>query len=469
MTGHAAPTTALVLAASLLAAGCLAATPGGTAPAQADASCQPGPRNPDVDFGSAVTETHDHSDPSLHTSAHNLELLGHTPIWDPGTAPGLPGGYFELAIAGDWALVSNMGPQRGFSIVDISDPAAPRPVSAFHVTEASPAPPVGAGSHWDVSVFPGGDLAVLSAQALANPPTTDRPDQAGGGIYLVNITDKEDPTVESFTQVIEPDSLIPVGVHNANPFQVDGTWYVAATTANGWTYLYRVTGQAPDRDLGLVTRIDGIHDQAVQTHPITDETLLYTATSNGVLIWKIDDPADPELLSTIDVPAYHETIPSDVLVDGRHYTVTTTESAQGSATPFTLIDTTDPRAPEEAGQWILPGEPSSPGFYTFSGHNLDFEAGRLIIGHYHAGVWIVDVSTDQRVHDPQPIAMYEPHEDPLFIPRTSKGVDRPSVWRATLHNGTVWASDTNTGLYALEYTGPDSPLKCEGRTLTNIR
>jgi hypothetical protein len=464
----------IVAVAVVLGAGCLGAP----------ALPEPGPaagfeRGPDTprpafDFSTAIVQNHDHEDRSLHTAAFDMELVGFTDMISAARPGTLPGGYFELAIAGTWAFVSNMGPDRGFSIVDIADPARMRHVADFYTDEFMSGP-AGAGSYWDVSVFPDGDLVVLSAQALTSAPlTAERVSWQGGGMFLVDTSNKADPRLESFTAVADADALIKVGVHNANPFEVDGVWYVAATTANGKTYIYELVGERPSRTLNLVSTIIGMHDTAVQVHPILGRPILYTAT-NGVYTWDMSDPRNPVQLGFVAngeaLASYHETNPSDVLIDGRHYTVAGGESLEGNPTMFTILDTTDPETIEIVGTWRLPGNLQGPGaFYTFSGHNFDVDHGRLIIGHYHAGVWIVDISNETNARDPFPLGFYQPHEDAVYVPRTTKGVDNPSVWRATMHeDGFIYTTDTNSGLYALRYTGPPSPLAGAPTYPTNIR
>lgn len=414
---------------------------------------------PDFDFSTVVTQGHDHMDASLHDVAYGLEQVGFDDLVTPGV---VAGGYQELAMAGAWAFVSNVGPDRGFTVVDVSDPAAPKVTSHFFPSRALGLADAGAGTYWDVSVTEDGTLAILSAQAVANARQPGRADEVGGGVYLVNVSDKASPVLESFTPITDERALVAVGVHNANPFVADGRLHVAATTANGETRILEVVGEAPRRTLREVSRVAGMHDSAVQTHPLTNRTLLYTA-SGGIFIWDVTDPAHPTQTGFVPDDGtgrfYHETIPGNALVGGRHYTLATTES-MGPPTPFTLLDTTDPENPEIVGEWILPAtitEATTP--YQYSGHNVDFDRGWITIGHQHAGVWILDASTPERVRAPVPVAVFIPHEDAPAIPRGPEGPPRPMVWRATWHtDGLVWALDTNSGLYALRATIPPSPL-----------
>lgn len=427
---------------------------------------------PDFDFATAIQEVHDHADPALHTGAFGLRRVG----WDPlmsASQPGMPtGGHADLSVATDdagrtWAFVANFGPHRAVSIAETTDPTAPR-----HVSDYAPTTPVGltlpgGGSYWDVNAHPSSDLIIVSAQASAATdvyaPDLDR---VGGGLYLVNTQDKGNPYTESFKPVFDPDALIPVGIHNARFFDINGTDHVAATTANGDTILFRVEGEPGARTLAQVSRVTGTHDTTVQVHPFTGQVLLYGA-QGGVFITDISDPEDPELLASVpngpELSAYHLIVPSDVVIDGRHFTISGTETTTGTPPFITVLDTTDPTAPFIVSTWQTPFDTDVylPGPYRWATHNFDFDHGRIYLGHYHAGVWVIDVSSETNAIEPVTMAYYQPHELPLgAVPRTPTAADTPAVWTALRHtDGFVYASDANGGLYILTTTVEPSPLE----------
>jgi hypothetical protein len=468
--------TILLMTGGLLA-GCLGGDGGAAGDDEAGTSpWSPGPpvTAPDCDFQAGLEQTHDHSDPAMHMASCQMEFVGYSDVVEASQPGVLGGGHAEVAVAAGYAFVANWGPHRGFSIIDVSDPTDPVHVSDFMTSRFGETYVAGAGSYWDVSVTADGNLTILSAQALANPPTPGHEDQVGGGVFLVNTEDKGAPFEESYTPVIEGDALIPVGVHNARPFEVDGVLYVAATTANGRTHLMEVLGEVGSRTLNEVSVVPGMHDTAVQVHPITGETYIYGA-QGGVHITDISDPSDPVPVAMVpnsaELSAYHQVIPNDVLVDGVHYTVAATESTEGRPTPFTILDTTDPYDPFVVGRWILPMEVEvSPQPYRWSGHNLDVTEGRLYIAHYHAGVWVVDISSAANAEEPVAIGFYLPHEARPMAPRTLLGVDVPSVWGVVMgDDGFLYASDVNTGVYILEFTGPPSPWAGAPTWPSNVR
>lgn len=419
------------------------------------------------------TDLHNHADASLHTAFCDMDLVGHTFMDDAAELGTLPGGFIDASLVEGWAFVSNWGPGRSLSIVDISNPAAPRHVSDFWAYPLLDAAQAGAASHWDVSSFPEGDLVVLPSQVSAGLDGLGEGTQpSGGGLFLVNVADKESPYLESFTPILDPDALIPVGVHNANALTVAGQRYVAASTANGITILLAVEGEPGKRSLREVSRVPGMHDTTVQTHPLTGRTYIYGA-QGGVYITDITDPTAPEVISfTPDGPeldSYHQVVPSDVLIGGRHYTISATETT-GPPIRLTVLDTTDPVNPEIVGHWILPADVQGTGGpYRFSPHNLDFDHGRVYLGHYHAGVWVLDLSSPERAANPVPLGYYQPHRQEAFVPRTPMGADVPSVWAALRHtDGYIYAVDVNTGLYVLDYSGPPSPLEGAAVYPTNL-
>jgi hypothetical protein len=391
-----------------------------------------------------------------------MRLLAHEPMSSAMRAGTNPGSFNEVAIGTNIAVVANFGPERTFSVVNVSDPLHPRHVGDWWASDPLVPTRLGATSAWGIAIYPEDDLVIVSVQAMANPAQRD---QVGGGLFVVNLDDPAKPREESYQAVADDGALIRVGVHTVRVFSDNETRYVAASTANGKTLLFEVVGQKPQRTLKYLAEALGMHDTTVQVHPITGQRILYGARG-GVALTDISDVSKPQLLSQTPATSYHQVVPSDVLIDGRHYTVSATESAEGLPTPFTLLDTTDPTEPVVVGRWklplVVPGERTSGSPYRYTGHNLDFDRGRLYIGHSHAGVWVVDVSSEANVKAPFPIAFYQPNKDPLRVPfNPFSAADVPAVWSAYRHDsgGYVYVSDCNTGLYILEVTEPPSPLE----------
>ena len=452
-----------------LIAGCLGSSGPDPRPTD-DAAAQPGPAatKPDFDFSTAIETDHDHQETEEHGLSYGMELVGHDFMDEAMRAGANPGGFNEVSVGTNLAVVSNFGPHRVFSVLDISDPTNPIHLSDWWASDFTTPTRAGASSAWGVTIFPEDDLVIVSLQAMANPPLPGSEDQQGGGLFLVNLEDPKRPVEESFTAVVDAEALIPVGVHTVRVFDADGKRYAAASTANGETIIYEVTGEKPNRGLSEVSRARGMHDTTVQVHPLTGQRIIYGA-QGGVYLTDISDIENPEILAFVangqdGLSAYHQVVPNDVLVEGRHYTVAATESSEGNPTPYTILDTTDPTDVTVVGQWRLPlvlPAPHSGSPYRYTGHNVDFDRGRLYIGHAHAGVWVIDVSSVANAAEPFPVAFYQPHEDVLHVPFNPFSLtDIPATWSAYRHtDGYVYASDCNTGLYILQVTEPASPLE----------
>ena len=132
------------------------------------------------------------------------------------------------------------------------------------------------------------------------------------------------------------------------------------------------------------------------------------------------------------------------LLSGRHVTaaapeiVTAPEHGQ-----ITFFGTTDPTKPTKLGYWTLPGNLVVDQPFDFSPHVFDTDAqGHVVIGHYHAGVWLIDA------HDPTnatTLGYYLPHEG-----RPNFHGMQPNVWGARFFRGYILATDQPTGLYVLQ-------------------
>ena len=104
--------------------------------------------------------------------------------------------------------------------------------------------------------------------------------------------------------------------------------------------------------------------------------------------------------------------------------------------------------------------------FIFSPHNFDFRGDLMAVAHYHAGVWVLNVSdpTAARAvgfylphgHEDEPFAGKVWRKTPNFpiayLPNAydARWYDDPATGRTV-----IVATERGTGLYVLEYTGPD--------------
>lgn len=450
-----------------------------------------------------LLQTHDdergHFDSRLHNGSWNLDLVGyHNGVDESGDPDSInkvaPLGYYtEMAVTENYAYLSRQsadGSFGGFSIVDIRDPANPRFEGEF----------LGLGSA-DIEVNDEETLAFLATQRNLPPQMAQSiqgsQDPRAGlprGIYIVDIEQKDAPTLETFVP-------LPLnGPHTITWFRhPDGNQYIATSTydlvtdpgtgallgtipATQRVLLHRVV-QEPGSPATLVAvgqftileqapagKLFLPHDTRVQVHPSYDggdKVLLYIAYwDKGLRIVDITDPTSPQLTqigqSTDFSPStlnnLHLAQPFDGPVADRHITVTQPEIPQvdGETGQLTFFDTTDPTAPEKLGRWTLPpGEQGQLGVtgFDFSPHNFDLWDGKVALGHFHAGVWVIDVNDEENLQSPKSVGFYMPNK-----PRTNSPAMQPNVWGVFVQEiqgePLLFAIDEATGLYILRYTGP---------------
>ena len=448
------------LLAVLLLAGCATEDPG--APTTPPTAISPV-------LGEPVVQDHDHADPALHANATNLRLVAHVKPWGNGSEYG-QGTVNELAVNGNHVFVSRSNPEGGFAIVDLADPRDPVVVGDFHSE--------GGG---DIEVTSDGAYALLSTQRTipgvqsADNPTARTP----RGVYVVDVSDKSRPTLSSFfplptngphtmhySRVSPQLELVLLQTYDLVGTLAPGTLDAAlpATQRVHITQLVRTDQGARLEPLGTYSvteippegRLIFPHDTFVERHPTTGQLLMYVAYWDAGL--RIVDIADPRM--PVEVAAFDDFTPSGLVslhdartfpapLAGMHVTVVGPEIVTApEAGQLTLIDTSDPAAPTKLGWWSIPGNLNVDTPFIFSPHVFDTDAqGRIVIGHNHGGVWLIDASDPANATS---IGHYMPHAE-----REGDFGARPSVWGARFFHGYIVATDGPTGLYVLETTeGP---------------
>ncbi len=417
------------------------------------------------DHATGATGHVGHQIAELHQGSENLELIGHNDLSDGLVGPG--SGYIEVDVVGDLALVSSVFGSRGVSIVNVSDPANMRVLSHIYNLD----------DNWDARLSTDGKFLFLGCQGSGAfectglDPASEAPSVTGGGPCAsiasceggIAVYSLEDPTAPAFIDYVEMGFT-----HNVYTFMMHGKYYFmnAAVTIAEWDPQNGTTQIAS-------TEISGVHDIVVQQHPLTGQMLLYTGSGGYMSIWDVTDPFLPVLVGNVEPaegqdipPMWHEQTPLPCLVAGRHLTIGAGESGGGTAAPVAVVDTTDPANPVYLGKWQLPDAASltEQNSYRFSLHNIDANCdGQVAIGHYHAGVWVFDVSTTERMANPVTLAYYQPHERSIsgaWSPVNTAPIgafasaDASNVWAAMWSEDgkTLFVPDMSTGLYALAPT-----------------
>ncbi|HEV8359588.1 MAG TPA: hypothetical protein VGR28_03930 [Candidatus Thermoplasmatota archaeon] len=470
---------ALLLASALALGGCITST---SAPQLTGLPALPS--LPEVP-GLPIVQDHDHADPALHQAHFATELVAAASGYD-GPAP--EGVFFgELDVKDGFAYVCRGGGRAGvgplfetfggFVILDVHAPAAPVPLGQM--------PGVGCA---DIKVNDAGDLVFYGTQR--NPvhePVTNQAsplEKVPRSIFLVNVADKAHPRLERAIPM-------PVnGVHTLHYVNLDGRELLLVQTydwipdgglglpvpstgmnnpATQRSQIFEVIrGPDGDRDLRLLSVVtvpdvapQGTnyfpHDVTVQRHPLTGAWLAYYAYwDHGLVIYNIDQPDSPRLLSTFSDTSpskeinIHQARPFPQLIAGRHVTVLEPElQASDESGQFTLVDTTDPAAPQRLGAWELPGDIAIPGGFLFSPHNFNLANGRIYLAHNHGGVWVVDAGSEERLSNPVAVGFFQ------SVPSTGRADcgDAGRYWSAFYVAGYVYSTDSCAGLVILEFEG----------------
>jgi hypothetical protein len=453
-----------------------------------------GPRLPDgsIDraavaaaIGAPIVPEHDHTDATLHTASHDVEFVAWSSL---GVTLGQNGfADFVLREQGDQTLayVAVDGDARGgFVIADVSDPAHIRILGKYMVD---------GNNVQEVRVTPDGKFAAMNVQAIPQAGSFTTPDglsDCGACIQVVNI---EDPGKPRLVSVLPVEVL---GTHNMEFHALP----------DGQLYLFYVgqplLGGNPDpagNRVGIarfdelpggnavLTNVGNLvhdnanddgqsfpHDVTVAEHPLTGQTVAYVSWWNGGAItfdatspsaWtkgEMGRNADPAPSSALDI---HWLVQEPLLrKDGRVIAWSAPEigSLDDGTGVVRSYDVSDPAKLVQLGTWTLPGNLTIDGRFLLSPHVAvpDQSTGLLAVAHYHAGVWILDMSDPAH---PTALGYYQPHGDdknpytgPYWWKKPNFSPDGflPNVFMARWSHGLLWVTERGTGLYALRYTGP---------------
>ena len=436
-------------------------------------------------IGEPIMMDHDHTDASLHTGSYNLDLVAWSSLGVPLGQNGFAN--FVLHEDGDTTLafVAVDGDARGgFTIADITDPEAIEVRGSYRID---------GNNIQEVRVTPDGRFAVLNVQAIPEPgfvTSPDGPSDCGVCIQVVNVEDRAAPRLVS----ILPVELL--GTHNLEFHTLpDGNLYLfyvgqplAGTNpdpAGNRVGIARFEelpgGNALLVPVGSLTHDtsgdDGRsfpHDVTIAEHPLTGQTLAYVSwweggaitfdvsTTATQLMGELGRNADPAPSSAL---AIHWLTQEALLrTDGRVIAWSAPEigSLDDGTGVIRSYDVSDPTDLVQLGTWQLPGNLSIEGRYILSPHVAvpDQSTGLLAVAHYHAGIWVLDMSDPA---NPKALGYYLPHgadddsyTGPIWWKKPNFRPDGflPNVYMARWHDGLLWVSERGTGLYALRYTGP---------------
>ena len=386
----------------------------------------------------------------------NLERIGHIAL-----------GGEEADAWGDYIFVDQGSTIRILQMTLDNGTALFSEVSSFTATAPK-----------DVKVSDDGNWLFLGNDDPASGTPLDA--VRAGGFYVYDVSDKENPVFAS---------RLPVGQLRGPHMvfyiqQPDGTELVLGANADvSINEFDPATGRltersryAPDpitevnRDPQVIDAYYQLftHDMFAMVDPVTDQTLMYTASWDaGLHIVDISDPSNPAQLGFWnDYPEGHtgnlHTVATEWIGDKR-ITVGSVEvgfEIVGGIPYFTgneksilyVWDTTDLSDPTLLGTWenpfgIGPGQSglalgAVTGDEIKSTHNLQLEDGRVYMAHYGLGVWVLDVSTPEAQATPEVLAF---------------DLEAGNLWDTIVHRGVTITSGSDgiTGYrFALDALGP---------------
>ncbi|MBI4393377.1 MAG: hypothetical protein HY556_06240 [Euryarchaeota archaeon] len=438
-------------------------------------------------IGEPIDLLHDHRDPAFHTGAFNIEFVSYNSLGVELGVNGFANFVFYEDNDEKLAFVAIDGDSTGgFVIVDISDPLHLRPLGRYTIQ---------GNSVQEVRVFPGGKYAVMNVQR--QPNATQFGDVEGGKdcticLQIVDVSDRMSP------QYVSGLPVEIVGSHNMHIQQYGSdiyVFYVAQPTyqpgipasnppVGNYVGIARFVEDSGGASLVKVAEYHHAdstadqkrsfpHDAYVAKHPVTGKEVLYVSHwEGGAITVDVSNPLAPMELAVNKDPAPSEVSnmhwfapeptarPDGKVIAWSAPEIQVLRSGSGMIRAY---DVTDPSKIIQVGVWTLPGNVIIPGQFLTSPHITDVDFGRklLAVSHYHAGVWVLDISDPTM---PRALGYYIPHGDPEHPyagpiwwkkPNFDKEGFMPNVYQSRWDaQGRLWVTERGTGMYVLNYTGP---------------
>lgn len=431
----------------LLAAGCV--NPSSTQTASAPEA--EGALGWALPFPDPMGQDHDHSDASLHGAAWNFEQVAQHPI---AGSKGHSAGAHALDYKNGFLFVAAYGgdadAEGGVFIFDAKDPASPQLVGRLRL-------PGSLGGDRSLEATDDAEYAVLGTEPLTSlghvSPTP-------AGIYLIDVKDKASPRIVGFANTGT------FGAHSITIHRINGKDYVFVGAANGRNVFEIQRSPLPmlvtigERPIG--------HDAIVVDDPLLGKPLLYAANGGaGFEAYDVSDPAKPLKVLAWNIPdredRYYVHHSAVQFIEGRRIVVVESEDWEDYPSPLWVLDATDFEDVQVLGNWSNPGAHAAEDL-RYSLHNPVFMGDKLVVAHYHGGVWALDLSTPEKRANPPVVGVFLPSE-PAGAPAKPVGyavmqrlgrsfavTDVPMTMDVKVVGDYVYAADLHTGVYALKPT-----------------
>lgn len=378
--------------------------------------------------------------------AHGITLIGRTDL-------GGHGDCMHVNVYGDFAFVGHMGGDRiGTSVVDVSDPAAPRVVAQLTT-------PPGIRSH-KVQVVD--DLLLVNYERNPQEPgVVGHP----GGLKIFDVADPTRPVERGFLET--PGK----GVHRLTYWEPPLVYMSGSDDGFTDQFLIIVDVSDPSAPVEVgrwwapgmkngETATWPPHRRHAMHHAVVDGPHAFvTWWDGGLYILDVADPATPRELSHLTFPAEESSATHTAFpLPGRDLLVVTDEAiAEPSQEPqkqIRVVDISDVTSPRVVSTMPVPVGDFAERGGRFGPHNLhemrpgSFQSSSIVHATYfNAGIRIYDVSNQ---FEPKEIAHYVP-EDPapgVRIQMNDLTVDpQGRIYATDRMGGGLYIFEVGEGLY----------------------
>ena len=435
-------------------------------------------------FVNPIDLNHDHGELSLHMESNNVDLVGHV---DFGLDPTVTLG--EIDVAGDYAYVAVFG--HGFAIVDVSDPANPVLVSITDVPALGNPPVVGPQ---EAPCVPPAPCIGTVRNAVSDRYMADlKVDQTGDwvfvapelsetpGVLIYDARDRANPVLAGFW----PQPGLLLGCHMIEYAVINEGEYVFCAPLDNAVYVGQLLpAVGPERQIVTIARwvpnsqgyveheaeglttdpagtagryvLSGHQDMTYQPDPLTGAPTLFVSFWNlGLRIVDVSTPAAPLEIGFwegVGAEGYRGNFHTAMsfAVNGTRVAIAIPEGPDPPA--MFVLDATDIANPVVLSEWTaLPSFKDAENVSqagSFSLHNFQIVDGKVYIAMGHGGVWVIDVSTPEKLRAPEALGSYYPHQ-----PRRDNETYSIYPWDVVVKDGYMFDAEGNTGLYVLHFRG----------------
>ena len=354
-----------------------------------------------------------------------------------------PGGG-QIVVDGRVAYIAHMKAPHGTTLVDVSDPAAPRPLASLSV-------PAGAHSH---KVRAANGLMLVNREAQ---PANDAPLGFAGGLGIWDVSNPEKPREITFWRCGG------AGVHR---FTFDGRYAYISPELDGWigniVMILDLADPAHPTEVGRWW-MPGQWTAGGETpswrgrqhrchHPIRQGDRLYVSYwHGGFVILDIADMARPRFVSGLDwsppfITPTHTALPVPFPLRGRRVLLVADEDVAklepGPPSFLWLVDITDETRPVPVATFQVPGVDGTPE-PEFTGCHQPVEritSTEVPVAWFAHGLRVVDIA------DP-----HAPREVAHFLPDPPPGQARVCANDVCVDDrGLIYVIDRGRGLHILE-------------------